>query len=100
MSGPRPAGQGSCVLDGERVPYALRRSARTTLGITVTPKAELKVTAPQEASTTDIERVLIRKAPWITRQLRETSALPPAAVLRFAATPRTAPAKVGAYESA
>lgn len=65
------------MLDGERVTYALRRSARTTLGITVTPKAELKVTAPQEASTTDIERVLTRKAPWITRQLRETSALPP-----------------------
>ena len=40
------------MLDGEQVTYALRRSTRTTLGITVTPKAELKVTAPQEASTT------------------------------------------------
>ena len=39
----------------------------------INPKWEMK------AYTTDIERVLTRKAPWITRQLRGTSALPPVA---------------------
>ena len=63
----------------EAIEYELRRSDRRTLGITVTPAAEVQVTAPRDASRERVEQILRRRGEWIRRQLRETSALPPAA---------------------
>ena len=77
MTKPRSDGSGSCILDGEKIPYELRRSGRKTLGITVTPNGQLKVTAPEKSPVDQVERVLRRRASWIRRQIRETSALPP-----------------------
>ena len=77
MTSPIPAGSGMCVLDGEPIIYELKRSSRKTLGITVTSKGQLRVTAPTEAPIDRVEQVLRRKASWIRRQIRETAVLPP-----------------------
>lgn len=64
---------------GESIEYELRRSGRRTMGITVTPAAEVQVTAPRDAPRERIEQILRRRGEWIRRQLRETAALPPVA---------------------
>lgn len=51
------------------ITYTLRYSTRKTLGITVTPEMEVVVTAPQEAGFDQIEAKLLKKAPWILKQL-------------------------------
>ncbi len=66
-----------CMLEGENVSYDLRRSARKTLGITVTHKGKLKVTAPKDVPEDKIVHVLQRRSSWICKQMRETSLLPP-----------------------
>jgi predicted metal-dependent hydrolase len=51
------------------IPYLLTYSARKTLGITVTPEMEVLVKSPENASIEKIEALLIKKAPWIIKQL-------------------------------
>lgn len=51
------------------IAYTLRYSDRKTLGITVTPEMEVIVTAPQAAAFDQIEAKLLKKAPWILKQL-------------------------------
>jgi len=77
-SKPTPEGRYTVSLSGESLGYELLRSARRSLGITVTPAAELKVTAPVDADRSTVERIMQRRGDWIRRQLRETAALPPA----------------------
>lgn len=59
------------IIDGQReIKFDLRFSNRKSLGICVTPKAEVQVTAP---AGTDIERILQavrRRMPWIIDQLK------------------------------
>jgi hypothetical protein len=76
MTPPRMECRRRVSLGGEQVEYELRRSPRRTLGITVTHRGELCVTAPRGAATEHIERVLRRRQAWIRRQIRETTALP------------------------
>jgi predicted metal-dependent hydrolase len=76
MSTPRVECRTTVRLGGEEIEYELRRSPRRTLGITVTYRGELQVTAPKTAKADQIERMLRRRKPWILRQMRETAALP------------------------
>ena len=55
---------GSCTIS-----YQLQFADRKTLGITVTPAMQVQVKAPRGAAPEKIEALLIRKAPWIIRQL-------------------------------
>jgi len=55
---------GSATID-----YQLQFSERKTLGITVTPEMTVIVTAPIGAETTKIESRIIKRAPWIIRNL-------------------------------
>jgi predicted metal-dependent hydrolase len=76
MSSPNVECRRTVRLGGEDIEYELRRSPRRTLGITVTYRGELRVTAPEAATTVQIERMLCRRRDWILRQMRETAALP------------------------
>ncbi len=55
---------GSATID-----YQLQFSDRKTLGITVTPEMTVIVTAPIGAETSKIESRIIKRAPWIIRNL-------------------------------
>jgi len=55
---------GSATID-----YTLQRSERRTLGITVTPEMEVIVNAPVDAEIDKIEMKLVKRAPWILRNL-------------------------------
>jgi predicted metal-dependent hydrolase len=76
MSPPRVECRKTVRLGDAAVEYELYRSPRRTLGITVTYRGELRVTAPTPATAEQIERVLLRRQAWILRQMRETAALP------------------------
>lgn len=76
MTQPRLESRRSVRLGGEEIEYELRRSARKTLGITVTHRGELEITAPRAVAIEQIERVLRRRQAWIRRQMAETAALP------------------------
>jgi len=76
MSPPKVECRKTVKLGGEEIEYELRRSPRRTLGITVTYRGELRVTAPKSATSDQIERMLRRRQAWIRRQLRETASLP------------------------
>ena len=65
------------LLGGERVPFAVVRSDRRTLGITVNPDSSLTVAAPLEATEEAIRERLQRKGPWILRTRRDFDALRP-----------------------
>lgn len=51
------------------ISYALMRSDRKTLGITVSPEQSVVVKAPLHAKQQRIDAVLLSKAPWILQQL-------------------------------
>ena len=55
---------GSATID-----YTLQHSERRTLGITVTPEMEVIVNAPVDAEIHKIELKLVKRAPWILRNL-------------------------------
>lgn len=79
MRGPQEVGRRAIKLGGEVIEYTLRRSDRTTLGITVEPDGDVVVTAPWTAAVVDVEAVLRRRRKWLLRHRRETAALPPPA---------------------
>lgn len=68
--------------NGARLPFQVRRSARRTLGITVTATASVLVTAPRAALPEVIRDRVVRRASWILRQLDEVSRLPKASHIR------------------
>ncbi len=53
----------------KQINFKLRFSNRKSLGITVTPDSEIIVHAPTEASIEKIKEKVIKKAPWILKQL-------------------------------
>ena len=55
---------GSATID-----YTLQHSERRTLGITVTPEMEVIVNAPVDVEIDKIEMKLVKRAPWILRNL-------------------------------
>ena len=71
MAAPRAAHE--TLLNGQRVAYALRRSARRSIGFSVSAQG-LAVSAPTGLALADIEQALQRKAGWIVRKLQETGA--------------------------
>lgn len=76
---PRADGVHTFRLGEELVPYRLLRSGRRTLGITVEPGGELRVTAPEGVALDRIEAGLRRRRTWIRRQVREMVDRPPPA---------------------
>lgn len=56
---------------GEVIAYALKRSARTTLGISVTPDGSVQVTAPTDADEGEIEQRIRKRAMWILDKIDE-----------------------------
>lgn len=72
----RAAGTGRIRLGSELVPYALLRSGRRTLGITVTAEGAVRVTAPDGVDQHRVEQVLRRRGDWLKRQLRAAVARP------------------------
>jgi predicted metal-dependent hydrolase len=61
------------LLDGQPVAYGLKRSARRSIGFSVSAQG-LVVSAPSTLALADIEQALQRKAGWIVRKLQETGA--------------------------
>jgi predicted metal-dependent hydrolase len=55
------------VLDvaGDRLEFELKRTGRSTLGISVLPDGQVRVTAPQFAELEDIQRLVRKRAGWI-----------------------------------
>ena len=64
-------------LGADAVPFALIRSDRKTLGITVTPDGEVIVSAPHDASEEAIRERLHRRGSWILRTRRSFDAMRP-----------------------
>jgi len=66
-----PEEQHEIILHGQRVPYAVRRSARRrTLGLTIDTRG-LRVAAPIKARQPDIERLIDSNARWVLAKLLE-----------------------------
>ena len=64
-----PEEQLEIILSGQRVPYAVRRSARRrTLGLTIDTRG-LRVAAPPKARHADIERLINSNARWVLAKL-------------------------------
>ena len=57
-------------LQGQAVPYTLRRARRRTIGFVVGPEG-LSVSAPRWVGLGEIESALAEKGPWILRKLQE-----------------------------
>jgi len=51
------------------IPYALHRTARKNLRVVVNPDLSVAVYAPTNAEMAEIERGMVRKAPWIAKTL-------------------------------
>ncbi len=75
---PQPGGSGdarapqagrSLLIGSQRVPYALTRAQRRSIGFAVGPEG-LKVRAPRWVNIADIERALLERGDWILRQLQ------------------------------
>ncbi len=58
-------------LGGQVVPYALKRSSRKTLSITVFPDGGVLTVAPQSSALEEIEERLRRRGRWILKTRRE-----------------------------
>ena len=56
---------------GEVITYALKRTERKTLGISVTPEGNVQVTAPQHANDEEIEIRIRKRAMWILDKIDE-----------------------------
>ncbi len=68
---------------GRRIDFALRRSGRRTLAISVLPDGSVEVVAPVGVAVDRIKERVAARASWIRNQQRGFSVLPPA----LAATP-------------
>ena len=66
-----PLASREALLDGVLVAYALRRSARRSIGFSVGPTG-LAVSAPKSIALRDIDKALQEKSAWILRKLHET----------------------------
>lgn len=64
--------QRSIVLDGQEIPYFLKRSSRRSFGLRIDSKG-LTVTAPNRATITSIEESIITKQDWILKTLASFS---------------------------
>ncbi|MDX1955561.1 MAG: SprT family zinc-dependent metalloprotease [Chitinophagaceae bacterium] len=53
-----------------RIEFNVAYSSRKTLGISVYPNAEVQVVAPYETKPAQIEEKIMKKAAWISRQIR------------------------------
>jgi predicted metal-dependent hydrolase len=60
-------------LDGQQVPYELRRSSRRTLGMRVDATG-LRVSIPWSASTAEAERFVAQHCDWLAKRLAERKA--------------------------
>ena len=67
----------SIELDGRSVAFTLRRSARRTIGFTIS-RDGLAVAAPRRASEREIRRALVTKSGWILSKLDDWAARPAA----------------------
>jgi predicted metal-dependent hydrolase len=65
-----PSGTRHVLLDGRRVPYALRRARRRSIGFAIGPEG-LAVSAPRWVGVAEVEQALQAKAGWILRKLAE-----------------------------
>lgn len=74
---PELAGVRSIVLGDDSREYALFRSARRTMAITIEPTGQLAVTAPHDLPVERIETTMRRRRDWIRRRSREVALLPP-----------------------
>lgn len=71
MSFRHPLASREAMLGEIMVAYALRRSARRSIGFSVGPTG-LAVSAPKSIALRDIDKVLQEKSAWILRKLHET----------------------------
>ena len=64
---------------GTRLPYAIRRSARRkkTVAVTVDPAGGVLLVAPEHFSTSRLDAVVRRKAPWIVQRRRHVQSRDP-----------------------
>lgn len=61
-----------------RIEYAIRRSSRrSTVSIAIDPEDGVLVAAPMGAAVEKLDKIVHRKARWITERLRRWSSLPP-----------------------
>ncbi|MFW9890212.1 MAG: M48 family metallopeptidase [Candidatus Thorarchaeota archaeon] len=71
----------SVVYGTSRIGYSINRSRqRTTAEVAVDPKKGVVVTCPQDTSADQIEKIVLKKAPWILRKMKrleEVAAEPP-----------------------
>lgn len=58
-------------VDGNKIQYTLVRSARKTIGITVTKDGRVKVSAPFNIAEKQVKSVIEQKGAWIGRKLEE-----------------------------
>ena len=57
-------GRYTLAVGGEAIDYELHRSGRRTLGISVTPRAEVRVTAPHGEPRERVEKIMRRRGEW------------------------------------
>ena len=64
---------------GTRLPYAIRRSARRkkTVAVIVDPSGDVLLVAPEDFSTSRLDAVVRRKAPWIVQRRRHVKSHDP-----------------------
>lgn len=67
----------SVEVNGRRIHYQLRRTARKTLAITVEPDRRVVVTAPAAAAIDLVDARIRRRATWIRKQQQYFETLPP-----------------------
>jgi len=66
--------------NGRRIDFALKRTARRTLAISVLPDGSVEVVAPKGVSTERIRQRVLARGQWIRKQQRGFAMLPPATV--------------------
>lgn len=67
---------------GRIIHFDLKRSKRTTLGITVKPDSSVEVTAPTEKPIEDVKYYLAKRGNWIARKQRHFEKLRPLPIHR------------------
>jgi predicted metal-dependent hydrolase len=77
MSEPR-----SLVYGTRQIAWTLLRRDRRTLEIAVSPEGAVEAIAPLDAPLAKIEQVLLKRMPWVDRQLRELRGLADAPMAR------------------
>ncbi len=70
--------QESAERNGRRIDFALKRTGRRTLAISVLPDGSVEVVAPKGVATERIKERVVARAQWIRKQQRAFAALPAA----------------------